>query len=58
MKYRRHPYGKITSSCEKFKNRAQVFKKEQKKSRLWRVGILNYSTIQITMSLFELLSFL
>jgi hypothetical protein len=24
MKYRRHPYGKITSSCEKFKTRAQV----------------------------------
>jgi hypothetical protein len=25
MKYRRHPYGKITSSCEKFKTRAQVY---------------------------------
>jgi hypothetical protein len=24
MKYRRHPYGKITSSYEKFKARAQV----------------------------------
>jgi hypothetical protein len=24
MKYRRHPYGKITSSYEKFKTRAQV----------------------------------
>jgi hypothetical protein len=26
MKYRRHPYGKITSSCEKFKTRTQVTK--------------------------------
>jgi hypothetical protein len=24
MKYRRHPYGKVTSSCGKFKTRAQV----------------------------------
>jgi hypothetical protein len=24
MKYRRHPYGKITSSCEKFKTQNQV----------------------------------
>ena len=30
----------------------RIVNKRQKKSQRWRVGILNYSTIQITMSYF------